>query len=107
MGKDHDHGPSAGYMPGVAPVARQLFDFLHGVRGGGKKSSTRTPMEPKKAPAHHLNRWRDEGRANLVLEGIRLGVLNSSKQPVGRWAQYRTWKALAVAIERARRALDS
>jgi hypothetical protein len=82
--------------------------LMAAARGGsGKKQSGRTPLEPKRTPAHHLNRWRDEGRANLVLEGIRLGILDSSRQPVGRWAQFRTWKTLAIAVERARRGLDS
>lgn len=97
---------------GFAPGANAVFAAMKGlVTGGGigKKTSTRTPMEPRRAPSHHLNRWRDEGRTNLVLAGIRLGVLATDRPPIGRIGrgQFRTWKSLAVAVENARRALDS
>lgn len=102
--KGHDHGPSAGYAPGANPIASKILGLLAG-RGRGKKSSTRTPLEPRQAPTHPVHRWRSDGRARLVLEAIRLGVLDSSKRPVGTWregGQYRSWKSLTAAVERAR-----
>lgn len=92
-----------GWDPGA--IRARLAQLLT-PQGRGKKTSTRTPLEPRRAPSHRINRWRSEGRAQLVLEAIRLGVLDSSKPPVGTWregGQYRTWKTLAVAVERARR----
>lgn len=72
-----------------------------------KKQRGRDPLAPQRAPAHHLSRWRDEGRAELVLAAIRLGVLQTGREPVGRRGQYPSWKALVIAVERARKALDS
>lgn len=103
--KGKDFEPAApGWMPGATPIMKKIMGILTGNRGRGKKTSTRTPLEPKRAPAHHLHRWRDEGRANLVLAGIRLGVLDSTTPPVGPIGrgQFRTWKTLAVAVERER-----
>lgn len=91
-----------GWDPGAI---RARLAQLFVPQGIGKKTSTRTPLEPKKPPAHPVHRWRSDGRAKLVLEAIRLGVLDSSKRPVGTWregGQYRSWKSLAAAIERAR-----
>lgn len=88
---------------GFAPGLGVLMSKLLASRGSGKKRSGSTPLEPKKAPAHHLNRWRDEGRAELVLAGIRLGVLETGRPPVGRGGQYSTWKQLAMNVEYARR----
>lgn len=107
FGRTADSG-HPGYAPGASSVLSGLFGLVTG-KGTGKKTSTRTPMEPRRAPSHHLNRWRDEGRTNLVLAGIRLGVLATDRPPIGRIGrgQFRTWKALAVAVENARRALDS
>lgn len=106
-----DHSHAAGFDPGGLRM-RLAQLFAGGGRGGGKKQSGRTPMEPRRAPAHHLNRWRDEGRQALILEAIRLGVVDQDRPAVGprrAWprAQFSTWKTLAVAVERARKALDS
>lgn len=97
---------ASGFGPGLGALMRTKL--ASAFVGRGKKQSGRTPMEPKRAPAHHLHRWRDEGRSQLVLAGIRLGLLDSSRPAVGpRFGpfagQFRTWKALAVAVERARR----
>lgn len=96
-----------GWAPGANLVMAKIKDMLVG-GGKGKKLSGRTPREPRRAPAHHLNRWRDEGRQALVLEAIRLGVLDPSRPAIGprfgfAAGQFRTWKTLAVAVERARR----
>lgn len=97
----------AGWAPGLGPFMQKL---LHGITrsGRGKKSSTRTPQPPapKKAP-HWVNRQRELSRADLLIEGIRLGVLDSSRPPIGTWrqgGQFRTWQALTAAVERARKA---
>jgi hypothetical protein len=99
----------SGWAPGMNPITQKILGLLTGGAGSGKKKSGRTPMEPKRTPAHHLNRWRDEGRQRLMLEAYRLGVADSSRPVFGpRWrAQYRSWKALAVAVERARQARES
>lgn len=103
-GAGQQTGPAGkGYAPGLGALMNKIL-----AGGGGKKRSGRTPLEPRAASApHHLSRWRDEGRSALVLAGIRLGLLDTGRTPVGKRGQYPTWKALAVAVERARRALDS
>ena len=96
----------SGFAPGLGVLLRQKL--AAGFVGRGKKQSGRTPMEPKRQPSHHLNRWRDEGRQALVLAALRLDVLpDTARPPVGRGGYYRTWKALAVAVEGARKARES
>jgi hypothetical protein len=114
-GPDRGVGPGAGQQE--APVGRgfapglgyMLSKFLTTrPAGSGKKQAGRTPLEPKRQPQHHLNRWRDEGRQALVLEALRLDVLpDTARPPIGRGGYYRTWKALAVAVESARKARES
>ena len=97
---------SAGYAPGLGAL---LGKFLTS-RRRGKKLLGRTPNPPAERLAqHHLARWRDEGRQRLVLEALRLGVIDQSRPPVGPrlgWpgGHFRTWKTLAIAVENARRA---
>lgn len=60
------------------------------------------------AKGHHLATWRRQGRQALVREALRLGVLTQGVTPyyigaVGE-GQFRSWRSLACAIERAQAA---
>lgn len=72
-----------------------------------KKTAGRTQAAPTpKLAQHHLARWRDEGRQELVLKAIRLGVIDPGRPAVGprfgpAAGQFRSWKTLAVAVEQA------
>lgn len=56
-------------------------------------------------PAHRVT-WATETDQRLVLDAVRLGVVvtGTGRQPWGPGGQYRTRKALFVAVEKAKRA---
>lgn len=86
-------------------LGKALMAALRTGRPLTKKLTGRIPNDPKpaKLAQHHLSRWRDEGRASLVIEALRLNVIpGTDRPPVGRGGYFRTWKTLAVAVARAR-----
>lgn len=76
---------------------------LRGLPGAMPSNRTRA------AKGHLAIGWQEQGRQRLVTEAISLGVLVTGKTPevVGKpgVGQFRTWKALSAAVERARAAL--
>lgn len=76
-------------------------------RREGHRSAHATPnVLGRTGTPEHAIRWRTESDRDLVLRAIRLGVVRTGlgRQPWGPKGQFKTRKALFVAVTRAERA---
>jgi len=93
----------------AALLAQKMKAMAHAVRRKGGQGAYPAPAgKPGPKSGHHSLTWKLSGRRALVTEAIRLGVLVTGKTPnaVGKVGvgQFRSWKTLAAAVERAQRA---
>ena len=101
----------SGWAPGLPPFIQKLLKervMAAGQRRQGGLGPGSMPTNATRAKTgHHVHHWRLLGRQALVVRALHLGVLVKAKDApshaVGRVGkgQFRTWKSLAAAVQRA------
>jgi hypothetical protein len=90
-------------------MAQQLKERLMAAvrRPGGAGAYAMPTVARRTKSEHHVHTWTTAGRQKLVARAISLGVLVTGKTPevIGKpgKGQFRSWKTLAAAVERAER----
>jgi hypothetical protein len=90
---------------GAMRLKQKLMNIGQRRRGGQGAYASPSAKPRTGVPAHRVD-WRTTSDQDLVLDGIRLGLLRTGlgRKPWGPGGQFKTRKALYVAVTRAKKA---